>query len=72
MAWLVRCHTFIADIQKADMITAFKNSEIISTWFGKKMPFHSKITKSQAVLIATDSISGALALRDDINNEKNT
>ena len=46
LAWLVRCHTFIADIQKADMITAFKNSEIISTRHGKKMPFQASITKS--------------------------
>ena len=52
------------------MITAFRNSEIISTKLGKKTPFYEKLTRSQAVLTACDSISGALALRDDaISNE---
>ena len=42
LAWLVRCHTFVPDIWKANMINAFRNSEITPSKAGKNASFHSK------------------------------
>ena len=68
LAWVIRCQQFITEIQKGDIISAYRNSEVPIQDIEKTRAHHSLSTNSLAILTVCDTIKNALANR--LKNQK--